>query len=202
MIRGLVLAGGKSSRFGSNKAVARYRGVRLVERAVSLLNELDLKPVVALQKGMDYPFLKCVTVHDRLPGRGPLGGLYTAMTFFRNTSFLVLTCDMPALTRPVLEKLLSQHTPGSLVTAYLTQNKRVQPFPGVYGPLLLDTIREKLRGNNLSMYDLLDRAPRKQFISWEGDNRIFTNINSALDLKTFGIRNGRGRESVVSDGRF
>ncbi|MBI2095956.1 MAG: molybdenum cofactor guanylyltransferase [Candidatus Omnitrophica bacterium] len=194
MIRGLVLAGGKSSRFGSNKAVARYQGIRLVERAVSLLNELSLKPVVAVQKGTGYPFLKCATIDDRLPDRGPLGGLYTAMTVFRNTSFLALTCDMPALTRPVLSELLSRHTPEFLATAYRTQDERVQPFPGVYGPLLLGTIREKLKTNSLSVYDLLDKTPRKQFILWRGDGRIFTNINSARDLRTFEMSDRHGRE--------
>ena len=118
MIRGLVLAGGKSSRFGSNKAVASYQGVRLIERAVSLLNELGLKPVVAARKEMDYTFLKCVTICDKLPDLGPLGGLYTAMTIFKNTPFLVLTCDMPALTPSILSDLLTHHEPLSLITAY------------------------------------------------------------------------------------
>ena len=183
MIRGLVLAGGKSSRFGSNKAVARYQGVRLIERAVSHLNELGLKPVVAVRKGMDYSFLKCVTICDKLPDQGPLGGIYTAMTILKNTSFLVLSCDMPALTPSVLSELLTKNEPNSYITAYSTQEGRSQPFPAIYEPSLFGIIRDKLKKSNLSMYDLLARTPGKKLIPWTGDSHIFININSAQELK-------------------
>ena len=183
LIRGLVLAGGKSSRFGSNKAIASYQGVRLIERAVSLLNELSLKPVVAVRKGIDYPFLKCATICDKLPDQGPLGGIYTAMSIFKHTSFLVLSCDMPALTPSVLSELLTKNEPNSCITAYSTQNGRTQPFPAIYGPSLLGIIRDKLKKGNLSMYDLLDRTPGKKLIPWTGDSYIFVNINSAQELK-------------------
>ena len=183
VIRGLVLAGGKSSRFGSNKAIARYQGVRLVEHAVSLLNELDLKPVVAVRRGMDYPFLKCVMIYDKLPDQGPLGGIYTAMTIFKSTSFLVLTCDMPALTPSVLSELLTKHEPSSMITAYSTQEGCIQPFPAVYEPALLGIVRDKLKNSNLSIHDLLDKTPSRKLIPWQGDSHVFTNINSAQELK-------------------
>ena len=178
LIRGLVLAGGKSLRFGSNKAVASYQGIRLVERAVSLLNELGLRPIVAVRKGMDYPFLRCATICDKLPDLGPLGGIYTAMSIFRNTSFMVLTCDMPVLTPSVLLELLTKHEPSSLITAYSTQDGRTQPFPAIYEPSLLGMIREKLKKSSLSLHDLFDKAHSKTIIPWEGENHIFININS------------------------
>ncbi|MBI3252455.1 MAG: molybdenum cofactor guanylyltransferase [Candidatus Omnitrophica bacterium] len=183
MIRGLVLAGGKSSRFGSNKAVASYQGVRLIERAVSLLNELDLKPIVAVRKDMDYPFLKCVAIHDKLPDQGPLGGIYTAMTMFKKTPFLVLTCDMPRLTPSALAELLARHETHSLITAYSTRDETPQPFPAVYEPVLLGAVREKLKCGNLSMHDLFDRTPTKKLIPWKGESNIFININSTQALK-------------------
>ncbi len=181
-VRGLVLAGGKSMRFGSNKALASYQGMRLIERAVSLLDQMDLKPIVAVRKGMEYPFLKSQVITDKLPDQGPLGGLYTALTIFKNTSFLVLTCDMPALTGSALSELLSQHKSHFYFTAYSTPEGRTQPFPAVYEPTLLPSIREKLKNDNLSMRDLLDRAASKNIILWKGDTRLFTNINSAQEL--------------------
>ena len=184
LIRGLVLAGGKSSRFGSNKAVARYQGVLMIERAVSLLNELALKPIVVARRGTDYLFLKCVTIYDKLPDLGPLGGLYTAMTIFKNTSFLVLTCDMPALTVSVLSELISKHETPSLITAYSTPDGTAQPFPAIYENTLLSLIREKLKKGDFSMHDLLSRTSHKTLIPLEGNIKIFTNINYPQELKT------------------
>ena len=176
-VRGLVLAGGRSSRFGSDKALALYEGVSFLERAVSLLKALDLKPIVVTRRGVTYSFIKCVGVQDKLPDLGPLGGLYTAMTVFKNTTFLVLSCDMPALTPQVLSELLTKHEPCCPITAYSTQDRGVQPFPAVYEPSLLGIIREKLKKNSLSMLGLFEEVPNKKIISWAGDSALFCNVN-------------------------
>ena len=177
MIRGLVLAGGKSSRFGSDKALALYEGVRFLERAVSLLTALDLKPVVVTRKGARYPFIKCAMVPDKLPDRGPLGGIYTAMALFKDTAFLVLTCDMPALTPSALSGLLAEHEPHCPITAYRTEEGVVQPFPAIYGSSLLGVVRERLGRHRLSMHGLFETVSVKNIIAWKGDTTIFCNVN-------------------------
>ena len=177
-MRGLVLAGGKSSRFGSDKALALYQRVRFLERAVLLLEELDLKPIVVTRQNADYPFIECTTIQDKLPDLGPLGGIYSAMTIFKNTAFLILTCDMPGLTTAALSGLLAKHRPHDLITAYLTEESGVvQPFPGIYEPSLLGIVREKLKNGDLSMQDLFRRAPAVQVLRWQGDPNVFSNVN-------------------------
>ena len=177
MIRGLVLAGGKSSRFGSDKATAVYEGVRFLERAVSLLKELGLKPVVVTRKNANYPFIQCTLIQDKMPDLGPLGGIYTAMSIFRNTAFLVLTCDMPALTLPVLSELLAKHEARYPVTAYSTDDRGLQPFPGVYEPSLLGVVREQMKDGDLSMRGLFRKAPAARILRWQGDPDVFNNVN-------------------------
>ena len=176
-MRGLILAGGKISRFGSNKALAAYKGMTFLERAVSLLKSLDLKPVVVTRRGMDYPFVKCTTIYDKLPEKGPLGGIYTAMSVFKNTAFLVLTCDMPGLTHGVLQKLLDQHEPSRPLTSYSASGSTEQPFPGVYEASLFGIIKEKIKKEDLSMRGLLEAAAARKMIQWEGDPAVFRNVN-------------------------
>ncbi len=81
MIRGLVLAGGKSSRFGTDKALAMYDGMSFLDRAVSLLASLDLRPVVVTRPDSNYPLTDCDVIHDELPGKGPC---YLRALSFRN----------------------------------------------------------------------------------------------------------------------
>jgi len=180
-IRGLVLAGGKSSRFGEDKALAFYNGRSFLERAVSLLASLDLEPIIVTRRGANYPLTGCAVIYDKLSDKGPLGGLYTAMTTFKNSSFLVLPCDMPALVPAVLSNLLAVHEPHFGVTAYSVESG-IQPFPAIYESSLLGIIGNKLEENNLSMLDLLDRVPAKKVMSWKNEQEIFCNINHKSDL--------------------
>lgn len=181
MIRGLVLAGGKSSRFGTDKALAVYDGMSFLERAISLLAELERRPIVVTRRGANYPLTGCAVIYDKLPEKGPLGGIYTAMTVFKNTPFLILPCDMPALALETLLNLLTVHEPGSGITAY-SVGSELQPFPAIYEPSLLGLIRNKLEQDRLSMLDLLDQVPAKKVIRWKGDQEIFRNINHKSSL--------------------
>ncbi len=181
MIRGLVLAGGRSLRFGSDKALALYEGTSFLDRAVSLLASLELKPIVVTRQGANYPLAGCAVIYDKLFEKGPLGGLYTAMSVFKNTAFLVVPCDMPALTPLVLSDLLAAHEPHFGITVYSTESG-IQPFPGLYEPSLFEVVRNKLRQEDLSVHDVLDSVPAKKVMNWKGDREIFCNVNYRKDL--------------------
>ena len=180
-IRGLVLAGGKSSRFGEDKALVFYKGMTFLERSISLLDSLDLKPVVVTRRGADYPLAGCPVIYDQLPEKGPLGGIYTAMTHFKDTAFLVLTCDMPDLTGRVLSDLLRAHHPDFSATVYRI-GPDLQPFPGIYEYSLLKSIRAYLKEEKLAVRRLLDLAPAKKTIHPRCPREVFNNINYKRDL--------------------
>jgi molybdopterin-guanine dinucleotide biosynthesis protein A len=181
-MRGLVLAGGRSVRFGEDKALALYNGKRLIDRAKDLLEDVGLKPVVVTRREVDYSFLRCPVLRDRIPEKGPLGGIYTAMSAFKCTSFLVVTCDMPALTPSILSGLLKNHESRFLITAYSTTDGMIQPFPAIYEPGLSGILFEKLEREELSMRALIKKIPGKRVLRWQGEQAPFININSRVAL--------------------
>jgi len=181
-IRGIVLAGGKSSRFGSNKALAKYQGTSLLKRALKLLKSLDLEPAIIASQDHDYSSFKYPCFQDELPEKGPLGGLYTAMTHFPESRLLVLTCDMPALTTGVLMPLLRKHKKKNRVTLYQIGSKSYEPFPGVYESSLRDGILNRITENKLSMQSLFEDLPQKNILPWDKESQFFSNVNSASDL--------------------
>lgn len=103
---GVVLAGGRSSRFGSDKAVALYRGRSLLDHAIAALDPLVADVVLA---GRAHPYLR--TVADRPgPGLGPLGGLNGALALAAAERFdavLSVPCDVPGLDAAGLRPLLA-----------------------------------------------------------------------------------------------
>ena len=97
MILGAVLAGGQSSRFGSDKALALLDGQSLIERAVAALSSLCDAVVIAGRDGT--PDLAACFIADRpRPGMGPLGGLAAALHHARTHDFgAVLSCAVDSL---------------------------------------------------------------------------------------------------------
>jgi len=67
---GIVLAGGKSIRFGEDKALAQVRGETFIHRAISLLKELKLEVVIVTSQNKVYSDISCSVIEDLLPDHG------------------------------------------------------------------------------------------------------------------------------------
>src|SRR3989338_5858790 len=109
--QGIVLAGGKSSRFGEDKALALLDGVTFLETAVRRLQEIGLRVTVITNRTRDYSglHLGCDIQTDIIEEKGPLGGLYTACRLFPGHAVLVVVCDMPSMSVSLLERLIRSH---------------------------------------------------------------------------------------------
>ena len=99
-VLGAVLAGGRSSRFGSDKAVAEWNGRSLVEHAAALVGQfVDAVVVIGPGGVADLPH----------PGLGPLGGIAGALDHATREGFasvLTVACDMPRVPSELLTALL------------------------------------------------------------------------------------------------
>ena len=180
-LKGIVLAGGKSSRFGADKALAQWNGKTLLERSVELLDSLQLNPVVIANPDRDYSFLSCAVTNDLVPEKGPLGGLYTACSLFPEMFLLVLTCDMPLLTQNILKKLLQNQQPTDQSVVF-DCNGVLQPFPGIYSGSLKGVIHNVLLSEELSMKAFMSRI-RVQSVHPEiSELPAFENVNRKEDL--------------------
>lgn len=103
---GAVLCGGRSSRFGSDKALAPFGSSTVGERVVAAMREAGIDPVVAIG-GQVSDRLRVPTVPDLRPGDGPLGGLATALLWARRGWVLLVPCDVPLLTSTHIGLLLN-----------------------------------------------------------------------------------------------
>lgn len=182
-MKGIVLAGGKSRRFGTDKALARVDGMPMLERAVNLLTELNLAPCVITNGFNDYAFLGCETERDVIAEQGPLGGIYTALTKFKNSPILVLTCDMPLVSKEMILFLMDSHCEGSEASVFKNTNGLFEPFPGIYNSCLQRVAEEEIRENRLSMQSFIGHLSKKQALSIDPTWDCFVNVNSKEDLR-------------------
>jgi len=103
---GAMLCGGRSRRFGSDKALAAFGTSTVGERVIAAIRQSGVDPVVAIG-GQIGDRLGLPTVPDLRPGDGPLGGLATALIWARTGSVLMVPCDVPLLTSAHIGLLLA-----------------------------------------------------------------------------------------------
>ena len=102
----LILAGGKSSRMGCDKAWLDVDGQPLIERQLALVRELGAAEVfISAQPGTDYSALGCPVLADEFPNAGPLAGIERGLAASHSPLLLVLAVDLPRMKIGFLRKL-------------------------------------------------------------------------------------------------
>lgn len=134
MLVGAILCGGRSSRFGTDKALVDFGGQPLAAGIVGALREVGADPVAAIGGSAGYQ-LGLPTIPDRFPGEGPLGGLATALLWAKRGSVLVTPCDLPLLAADDLVLLIEATRGHDLepdVAIVATVGGRPQPSLGCW----------------------------------------------------------------------
>lgn len=103
MLTVCIQAGGQSSRMGEDKALKTFLGRPLIQRVVERLSPTADELIVTTNRPDDYAFLKLPLISDLKPGRGALGGLYTAIASASNLIVAVVACDMPFASPALIE---------------------------------------------------------------------------------------------------
>lgn len=138
-LRGLVLAGGQSSRYGADKAALLVNGQDLLARTASLLAGCGLAVHVAARADQQQdPFRQRHALLADEPGwSGPAAGLVAAWRCDPEAAWLVLACDMPRLDRGLIEGLREARDPSRPATAYAGEDGRPEPLCAIYEPATL-----------------------------------------------------------------
>jgi molybdopterin-guanine dinucleotide biosynthesis protein A len=119
VLRGLVLAGGRSERMQTDKGALRYHGIAQREYTAALLGEFcpDVRVSCRPEQLAELP-AGLVPLPDTFLGLGPVGGLLSAFQADPNAAWLVLACDLPFLSADTLRYLVEQRQPGRAATAF------------------------------------------------------------------------------------
>ena len=183
----IILAGGKSKRYGSNKALANIKNKTLIEIIIDKVKNSFTKVYVVGNEEIDYSFLKGVTLlKDLIPGKGPLGGLYTGLKYSDSKYNFVVGCDMPNLTIKYFKFILSLDKKYEvLVPCY---NGYIEPLAGIYSKSCITAIKNSLINNELKIKSFYKQIKLKilteESIRDIGDPAyLFYNINYKVDIK-------------------
>ena len=125
-----VLAGGGSTRFGSDKALARLPGedATFLERAVVIARSVAVEVLIIAPERHGYRAAEAPILPDRFPGEGPAGGILTALLSATTTWLLALSCDQPYIAVRDLKALLSADQTAPAL-AFQSSSGGVHPLP-------------------------------------------------------------------------
>jgi molybdopterin-guanine dinucleotide biosynthesis protein A len=185
-LTGVVLAGGASMRLGRDKALVRLGGddaaaPDLLARTVALLRDVCGSALVV---GRMRPGCDCVA--DGVPGRGPAGGIATALEAAGGPC-LSLSCDLPFMERGVLQRLIAaraKRPEGTLFTAYAAQaTGRIEALVAVYEHEALPLFQDRVARGLLKPIWVIPRE-RQHLVPYAAEqSRFFFNINRPADLE-------------------
>ncbi|WP_440113732.1 molybdenum cofactor guanylyltransferase [Paenibacillus sp. QZ-Y1] len=158
---GIILAGGLSSRMGSNKAMLELNGSRVLELVLRAMIPavsrviLAAGPNATIYGQLDYD---CVQVQDQYPGKGPLAGLHAAMEASDTEWNLVCACDMPLLQTSFFAGMKWLTESGNNDAAIVPRVEgRVHPLAGAYHKRVLPDLEQCLMQDRLQVTRWLEK---------------------------------------------
>ena len=174
-----IIAGGKSSRFGTNKAKAYYQDKKFIDIASQLGCRISSEVfIITGDSYCDEDFL-VPTVSDIVPNCGPMGGIFTALTYSTNSFVCMLPCDMPLLV-PELFRLLYRKRSMDRPVVALSENG-IEPLLSLWPTGLASVIYSYINKGNFKLQYLLSELQAIEInipvLMENYDSRIFTNIN-------------------------
>jgi molybdopterin-guanine dinucleotide biosynthesis protein A len=186
----IILAGGKSRRFGRDKAVELVAGRSLLQRAVDAVTPLASEIVVAGSRGVEIPLIETdlplQVVSDVREKAGALGGLYTGLLAARHEETLALACDMPLLNLSLLQYLRSLLTDDWDVVMPVW--RREEPLHAFYRRTCIAPIERLLDRGGMRFVEFLPEVrvryvPRAEIERFDAEGRSFWNVNREEDLQ-------------------
>lgn len=152
---GFVLAGGRSSRMGRDKALLPYHGTTLVQHVAQAV-EKAAGSVALVGDPARYSALGYPVYRDKFPGCGPLGGIYTALAVSSTDWNLIVACDMPGVSVEVLEGLLERaNGSDSDCVVAAGPTGEAEPLLAVYHRRCLPELEHAIREKRFKMRELV-----------------------------------------------
>lgn len=127
-----IQAGGTSSRMGADKALRSFLGEPLITRIIARVSPLADELFIVTNQLAEYAFTGCQLTRDVYPGRGPLGGLYTALQTASHPTVVIVGCDMPFVSASLLEQQCNILMRDDVDIVMPQTRQGLEPFHAVY----------------------------------------------------------------------
>jgi molybdenum cofactor guanylyltransferase len=188
-ITGIVIAGGRGTRFGKNKALIEIDHRKLIELVILNLKTV-VDDVVIVTSAGQYEYIAGTGINEKIvldivPGKAAMGGVYTGLVNSNNFYSLVVACDMPLLNSGLLEYMKSLAPGNDAVIPMI--GDYVEPLHAIYSKDCIPELKIMVENSALSLHLLRQRIKvryvrRDEIERFDPDRLSMFNINTIADL--------------------
>jgi len=190
---GIILAGGKSSRMGFNKAFIEIpvtsntagdrSTITIIERTVNLFKEIFNEVIIITNTPIEYEQFNVRIARDLIKGAGSLGGIWTGIFHASSSHVFAAACDMPFLHKDTIIKMIDMMNEANVSVPFV--NNRLHPLHAIYSKNCLKPMEEAIKNGDLRINNLLKKMRIKKvediFIYKPASMSVY-NINTKDDL--------------------
>lgn len=201
-VTGVVLAGGRSSRYGKNKALVKVNGVPLIERALRTMGSIFEHVVMITNTPEEYAYLKVPMFQDIIQGLGPLGGIYTGLKVIPDQTGFFVACDMPFLNPNLIRHMVAIRDDFDVVVPKISG--WVEALHGLYTVKCRGSIESLIQSGTYQIFQFFSSVSVRfvddeEVRRWDPDLRSFLNINTPDELRR--LQQTDSKEDTISKDR-
>ncbi|RIA09924.1 molybdenum cofactor guanylyltransferase [Flavobacteriaceae bacterium MAR_2010_72] len=180
-ITGIVLAGGKSSRMGTDKGFLKLDNVTFMERLIETLKPF-VNEIMIVSNNDKYEQFGYKRLDDCIKDAGPLAGLYTGLYHSKTEYNLVLSCDVPFVNSKILSVLFEGVDPASEVIQLESEGKTM-PLIAIYKKQCLQRCLDLLHDGERRLQVAVEQFKTKTISIDSELNQYVQNINTLEQFK-------------------
>jgi molybdopterin-guanine dinucleotide biosynthesis protein A len=186
-VTGIILAGGKNSRIGTEKAFLQLKPkISLIQNTISLFKKIFPEIIIVTNSPLLYQKFGTKVVEDLLKDKGPLGGIFTGLSFSTCQHSFVIACDMPSPQIELIKYIASQpeeyevvipELKGKAESLFARYSKNALPV--IFSHLLCNDLKIQHILKNLKVLKISSRKIKR----FDPLFQSFFNLNTIEDLK-------------------
>ena len=153
-----ILAGGKSSRFGADKALAPWFDGNIMDAIISALKPLSGDLIIVANRSEPYKYLGIPITKDEIMDSGPMAGLLSCLRHAKGDRVFVAACDMPLLKSELIDWMWNINTWAPVIIPKTPEG--LEPLHAIYHRSLTPLIENSIRHNRLGLQGFINDLPR------------------------------------------
>ena len=192
-LTGIVLAGGRSRRYGKNKALVTLDGIPLIERVCSVLKLVTDSVIVSTNDPELFRFLGLPTIRDRIPGLGPLSGIHAGLSVMPGEAALFVACDMPHLNADLIRFMAASRGDADAVVPRVSGLP--EPLHAIYTKTCFAPVSRAIKNGEHRIVSFfpdirIQYIEENQIRRFDPNLDVFANINRPEELQLAETRAG------------
>lgn len=181
----VILAGGESSRMKSEKGLVLFQGKPLIQHVIDAVRPVTDK-IILIVHDKRYNEFNLPCFPDIFPGVGPMGGIYSGLTYSNTAKNFVLSCDIPFITSHFISSFVQLSGEEDVLVP--VHEGKMQPLCSVYDQRCRVELQARIQTGKYKLQDCIAQMKLKRVhvdTKYPDAEKLFTNLNTPDELSKF-----------------